>query len=183
MSDWKWLVNGGVRYVKLYRIHPDGRVQRRIRKGVYREVRFATDDNKVYPYFTISARGRCTNVRVHIAMYETFVGFRRWDYHVNHIDGNTRNPALFNLELISARGNAKHAISTNLRSDLSHDQVRDIVYLLKNTDDSIRTIAKNVGLHHTTVAKIQRGVTYTHITHGRVRRPWDIQNVGKKSWA
>jgi len=63
---------------------------------------------------------------------------------VNHIDGNTSNNCLSNLEWVSSSENTKHGIRTGLfsRVKLTENQVREIKLLFKNEPDYIGKVPK-----------------------------------------
>jgi hypothetical protein len=68
-----------------------------------------------YLKMSVMNDGVKSHLSVHVAVYESFVSNeKKPKYVVNHIDGNKRNNVLTNLEYITSRGNALHAIQTGL---------------------------------------------------------------------
>ena len=54
---------------------------------------------------------KCTQFYIHKLVLSTFVGTKGNKYEVNHIDGNTKNNSLDNLEWVTRSENLKHSYS------------------------------------------------------------------------
>lgn len=68
-----------------------------------------------YPTYNLTIDGTKKKVKVHRMVAETFLPKVEGKDFVNHIDGNTQNFALSNLEWCNAQENSRHAIDTGLR--------------------------------------------------------------------
>ena len=91
---------------------------------------------------------------------------------VNHKDGDKSNNELTNLEWISYSGNGRHAsvngllnIKKGVENCGSKLSIEDVEYIRENYTPSCkrfgaRALAKVFGVHHTTISRVARDVTY-----------------------
>lgn len=68
-----------------------------------------------YPTYNLTIDGKKKKVKIHRMVAETFLPKIEGKEYVNHIDGDTHNYKLENLEWCTARENSRHAIDTGLR--------------------------------------------------------------------
>lgn len=76
-----------------------------------------------YMIFGAFLNGKRTNVLLHRAVAEAFLGKCPHGYQVNHIDGNKKNNNINNLEYLTPSDNQKHALKNGL-SALPSDRAR-----------------------------------------------------------
>lgn len=69
-----------------------------------------------YLIFGHYAGGKRTNVLVHRAVAEVFIGPCPDGMEVNHIDGDKLNPRVSNLEYVTRSGNGRHATAMGLNA-------------------------------------------------------------------
>lgn len=95
-----------------------------------------------------SDKGAQRNLCVHILLARTFIENRFPDLspYVNHIDGNKRNNSLSNLEWVSGKRNAIHAVETSLRPDNKPALVRNIYTGEVTRHPSKATAFESIGL-------------------------------------
>lgn len=87
---------------------------------------------------------------------------------VNHIDGDTSNNHLENLEWVTSSENTRHGIRTNLfsRVILTIDQVKEIKAKFKNEPEyygKVSNIAKMYGVSYHVVSQIKHGRNWKYI--------------------
>lgn len=83
--------------------------------------------NSKYPTYNLTIDGKRKKVKVHRMVAETFLDKPVDCDIVNHIDGNTQNFALSNLEWTTPRGNSQHALAFGLKKITTN--VQPIYYL------------------------------------------------------
>jgi len=78
-----------------------------------------------FGYFDIglSKNNKQSRFKVHRLVAQTFIPNPQNKAQVNHIDGNRKNNAVWNLEWVTPKENTQHAIVTKLR----HDNPRDLL--------------------------------------------------------
>lgn len=123
---------------------------------------------------------KTTNVRVHQAVADAFVGPRPKGFVVNHIDGNKKNNTPENLEYVSPSENNIHALSTGLRhratnrgnspkgeahyrAKLSDADVIKILKIRKETGYGCRKISAITNLPCGAVNHVLSGRSWKHI--------------------
>lgn len=105
-----------------------------------------------YGYPTVglydSDKGADRNLNVHILLARTFIENRFPDLtpYVNHIDGNKLNNSLSNLEWVSSKRNAMHAVEASLRPDNKPTLVRNIYTGEVTRHPSKATAFESIGL-------------------------------------
>lgn len=145
--------------------------------------------------FSISHSGyeRCTfqtnknrrYVRVHRAVVEAWIGHIPQGMEVNHIDGNKRNNAIENLEIVTGEENNRHAVVNGLKASgerhglktmphriargekagaakLTRDQVL-IIRQMRDSGKTLSSIAKQFGVDQSLVFQISKRKIWTHI--------------------
>jgi hypothetical protein len=116
-------------------------------------------------YFVLSLRKNQRTERrlLHEIVAEVFIGPRPEGAEVNHIDGNKRNPVVWNLEYLSRSENAKHAVRTGLIRSGENSPVS----ILKNAQvEAIRAEPRPVSVQRKRELAKRYGVGF-----------WTINNV------
>lgn len=98
--------------------------------------------------------GKRTNVYVHRAVVEAFLGEIPENYVVNHIDGNKTNNRVENLEIVSVSGNSIHALKNGLNK-LPTSRATGENHWTKKHPDKVKRGAENGAALHP--EKIWRG--------------------------
>ena len=68
-----------------------------------------------YPTYNLTLNGKKKKIKIHRMVAEMFLPRIDGKNIVNHIDGNTKNFLLENLEWVNEKENSRHAINTGLR--------------------------------------------------------------------
>jgi hypothetical protein len=118
-----------------------------------------------YYYFSV---GRGINIAVHKAVTAAWLepapdGFDQ----VNHIDGNSRNNKVENLEWSNKKHNMKHAIETGLYNNFGEKHTH--AKLSQSDVDVIRCFF--ISVNDAQIAKVF-GVTHTTINSIRLKKSW-----------
>lgn len=107
---------------------------------------------------------------VHVLVAETFIGPRPggdWrKIQVNHIDGNSKNNCVSNLEYVTCAENHRHAVRLGLayigekngNAKLTAEDVRDIRTM------TAREASKKYGVHYQTARNIINRKKWKHVT-------------------
>lgn len=112
MEDWKPFGDGN------YEASNKGRIRRKADgvntyQGKIKKPSLSSNGYMIVGCFT---NGKRTNVLVHRAVAESFIGTCPDQHQVNHKDGNKQNNNISNLEYVTVSGNAIHAFKTGLSS-------------------------------------------------------------------
>ena len=135
-----------------------------------------------------------TNVRVHRAVAEAFLGQCPNGYVVNHKDGNKHNNRVENLEYVTPSENNQHALDNGLRhpADMSQYAVREeqhymaqitkdiVCKILRTRDDTgfgCRKIAKIFGLNRGLVNGILTGRTWKETVANYYKEKGECENA------
>ena len=102
---------------------------------------------------------------VHKIVALTFLGDRPNGMDINHIDGNKKNNHVDNLEFVTRSENCRQACNeqelrdmkgtNHNKTKLSPDDIRTIKNRIANREKQV-DIAKDYGVHKTTIAQIKR---------------------------
>lgn len=138
-----------------------------------------------YLRVTLSNNGRRKGYVIHRLVYEAFVAPLELGKQINHIDANKENNRAENLEQVTAVENIRHSIRLGLSpvgnrhgsktkpeavlrgqdgtgAKLKNSDVHRIRHLSALGQTSPQ-IAERFGIHYSTVWKIVRGITWSHI--------------------
>lgn len=152
-----------------YRIFPDGRVEScykfktDIVSDNWREVKHVLDKGIGYYIVTLVHEGRRRNCFIHRLLATHFIPNPENKPQVNHIDGNKQNNSLTNLEWVTARENAVHAVKYGLCDGRTAACSKAII---QETVDGI-FVAEYVSLHEAgrttgiawqNISKVVRGI-------------------------
>lgn len=185
-------------YENIYQVSNLGRVKRLTRVQivsnqaasfpvVYPEIVMkANPDTRGYPQVTLSYPKRRV-ARVHRLVAEAFLKPPSQELLdeclkggvsyalLNHIDENTMNAAVTNLEWCtpmynniygkSRKGNPKTSGSANVHSKLTEEDVLEIIKILTNKEMSQERVALKFGIKQITVSNIWTGRSWSHLTN------------------
>lgn len=95
-----------------YDIYDDGRCYSHLSN------KFLTPKMSIaYPTYNLTINGKKHQVKIHRMVAETFIKNDENKPIVNHIDGDTHNYHVSNLEWVTSKENSQHAINTGLRKN------------------------------------------------------------------
>jgi len=115
-----------------------------------------------YLFVTLSVNGKHSHKTIHSMVATAFIGHRPPSCHVNHKDGNRHNNKAENLEYVSCRGNAKHALYELGKSHkLTVDAAKDIWYA-KQRGERRKEVAARHGVSIHMVTAIWMGKSWWH---------------------
>lgn len=175
---WKDVVG----YEGLYQVSNLGRVKscaRKIDRGKYVEDRgdiIMSPFLNAHGYFTVmlSKRGKKKQHRIHQMVARAFIPNPENKEMINHIDCNTQNNRVENLEWCTNSENQLHAIAHGLKTDigvnhnlskLKEEDVRFIRehYKFRDTVYNTRTLGEMFGVSSSVISAIVLGKTYSSV--------------------
>lgn len=140
--------------------------------GYWRELK-QTINNRGKGYLRVGLfDGKMKTYSVHRLVAQAFIPNPENKPQVNHIDGNTRNNNVNNLEWCTAMENVSHSIevlenikigSNNGNSKLTEKDIPNIVYML-SIGYTQKEIAEIYGVNQTLISMIKTGRNWVHIT-------------------
>lgn len=162
-----------------YYIYDDGRCYSE------RSNKFLTPQMSVrYPTYNLTLNGKKQKVKVHRMVAETFLNQPEGKNIVNHKDGDTHNFNLSNLEWVTEKENAQHAVITGLKPSTNQNGIylnrelaiedeewRSVIdypnYLIssygrlmnKNTNRLLKLCVSNTGYYYVNLWKQGKGKT------------------------
>lgn len=98
----------------LFEVHATGEIYRNTKHGRKKCKPFGISRNKKYLAVTAYKDGKQRHYYVHRLLAEAFIPNPENKPQVNHIDGNSRNNKLENLEWVTAKENVEHAYKIGL---------------------------------------------------------------------
>jgi DNA-binding transcriptional regulator YiaG len=126
-----------------------------------------------YPFVALSIGARQLSCSVHVLVAAAFIGACPEGKEVNHINGVKTDNRVSNLEYLTHPENVRHSreagLVNNLRGSevptakLDEEKVREIVRL-RGTGLTQKQVAARFGVKRATVASIDQGVTWRHVT-------------------
>ena len=129
-----------------------------------------------YQKVNISMHNKEKLVSIHRLVAEAFIPNPDNKPEVNHIDGNKKNNAVWNLEWVTPKENIAHAYRTGLRKGMkgdahpcrkiSADTARWICDLIATGKFSYKEIAEKTGSTYTIVKKIKNRERWTEMSEG-----------------
>lgn len=139
--------------------------------GRFRRVLLLKPVQNTGGYLTVGfRRGDSYNHKklVHTLVAEVFLGPKEFGYVVNHKDGCKLNNHVDNLEYVTPKENAEHAVKMGLyrrgqthpKSKLTGKQVACARRQYKTGRYTFAALAKEYGVSKATINKAVRGVTY-----------------------
>ena len=136
-----------------------GRVRSNLRDG---RILKASPDRKGYMRLRVTLDGVKHSYKVHRLVAMAFVPNPEDKPQVNHIDGNKNNNSADNLEWVTNRENARHAIDTGLFDSVIAGS------LAENERRKKKIIATNIVTgevkHYDSIAEAERELKTRHIT-------------------
>lgn len=150
-----------------YWVYPDGRLWSEKSK------KFLTQSwggfkNK-YRMYVVAINGKQKTLYVHRLIMLYFGPPKPFpNAEVNHIDGNTANNDITNLEWVSSSENTRHGIRTGLfsRVKLTISQVKEIKKILKEQPSyhgQVSDIAKKYGVSSRTISQIKFNKNWKYV--------------------
>lgn len=183
--EWREVVG----YEGLYEVSNDGAVKNLSfgPPGKHRvEFPAVFEDRDGYLRTGLRKDGVAKQVAIHALVAEAFIGVRPAGMTVNHKDGNKKNNSPSNLEYLTARDNALHAVATGLiatglrngahtkphrvrkgenhgRSLISDAVVSQIKFALQHGGLSNLAVGFVFGVHPATISCIRTGRQWGHV--------------------
>lgn len=165
-------------YEGLYKVSNLGRVcslARKDTKGrrINEKILKPLPDGGGYLRVTLYPNVRGKKTPIHQLVARVFLGERPFKYEINHIDGNTFNNAVSNLEYVTKARNGKHAVEIGLHRVLRGEEVGrsklksvDVVNIVKLSEQGVsrRELCRRYRVGYSTIRGILVGVNWTHIT-------------------
>lgn len=135
---------------------------------------FANSSGYLIARLSDSSNGRRKMARVHRLVAEAFIPNPENKPEVNHIDSDRANPALENLEWVTASENRKHGVlqgnvmppqfigSEKPNSKLTEQIVAD-ARRRHASGESLRGLARKYGVDKRTIGDAIKGITWAHV--------------------
>lgn len=124
---------------------------------------------KGYPFITLSIDNRKEYPRIHRLVALCFLANPDSKPEVNHLDGNTENACVWNLEWSTRLENQQHAFRNNLartsypeRRNLTPEAVR-LVRIELTKGRSLNSIGRSFNVDAVVIQKIRDGRTYKDV--------------------
>lgn len=165
--------NPVVGYESIYAISSIGRLRRAVPNGPYaNRIRIPQLNRRGRGYATIGlrdGRGGKRTFSIHSLVAAAFLGPRPADKDgVNHIDGDTQNNRIANLEYVTHRENVLHAHRLGLykrgvehaRATLTQPQVDEIRYQFASGNLSITRLARIAGVDRRIISRCIQRIHY-----------------------
>jgi len=116
--------------------------------------------------------GRASNPLVHRLVAAAFLGPCPPGQQVNHIDGDRANPAVTNLEYVTASANILHAVASSDPDRRPRGEekagnkltVADVLEIRSRSGETHRALARQFGVSHHTIGAIRRGEKWRQIS-------------------
>lgn len=157
MHDEYW--RDVIGFTGFYEVSNLGRV-RRIDTGL---MKCPVTTPKGYHRINLKRLGEHRMKFVHRLVVEAFIGPIPRDMQVNHMDGDKTNNSVYNLEIVTPRGNMLHAMRHGLRNNadkLSYNKARLIRAAEGQTDNDL---AAAFGVDRSTINRIRNNHTWLHV--------------------
>ena len=165
-------------YAGVYEVSTSGRVRRvgRTRGAQVGRICVGSPTKQGYLSIRLQRNGQGRTFLVHRLVALSFLGEPPTDHEVNHRDGVKTNNALVNLEYVTRAQNMLHAYQSGLRPrtsltsesspnvKLTPDQVRTIRTLYVPRRYGTPRLAREFGVHQTTIHKIISGKSWSDLT-------------------
>lgn len=140
-------------------------------KGASITIKKPTLDGTGYLQLGLYQNGKLKMGRIHKLVAENFIPHVEGKDHINHIDGNTFNNFVSNLEWVTPSENIRHAIAMGLKpiftgedvstAKLTNEQAK---YIRENVEKlSLDELAKRFGVTKARISSIQLGKTFKKI--------------------
>lgn len=123
---------------------------------------------KGYFSYGLSKNKRLHSISGHRLVWEAFRGKRKPGLQINHLDGDKKNNALVNLELVTASENVRHAFRIGLKCIVGEKHPRT---QLKDADIRAIREARARGVKLTVLAE-RYGVNFSNISMIARRQTW-----------
>lgn len=118
-----------------------------------------------YLNITLWKDSKSYHYSVHVLIAMAFLGHKRGELYINHIDGNKHNNHVDNLEIVTCKENVQHALATGLRkygfdngsNVLNRKQGKEALQMRKERH-SLQQIADHFGV---SIQAIQNTIKWT----------------------
>jgi len=163
-------------YEGYYQVSSFGRVKslKRAKRRAKDKVLVQWDNKKGYLICNLhTPHTKKITPKVHRLVAQAFIQNPENKPEVNHIDCNTKNNRVSNLEWVTSSENQKHAIKHNGRSyigencpahKLTEKQVLEIRSIKRvKKQPSYKEIAKRYGVGYGSIAGIRQGISWKHL--------------------
>ena len=130
-------------------------------------------DSSGYPQVNLLGK----TALVHNLVYRAFVGEKPRLLQINHKDGDKTNPALSNLECVSAAENIRHSFKMGThvpprgeRSGMSKLTEASVAIIRSCYENKVRVsvLSERFGVHEATIFRVVAGKSWHHSLKGRV---------------
>lgn len=169
----RWLPVGGF---ENYEVSSFGRVRRAVQSAGARagHVLKPSADRSGYARVALCANGIVKHRHVHVLVARAFLGKRPSDHEINHMDFNTMNAALVNLEYVSHLDNVRHTVRAGrlrlprnsagdqANAKLTRDNVREIRRRYA-AGEKPRFIARDFGIRADSINRIASGRSWKSV--------------------
>ena len=136
-----------------------GRVRSNMRDG---RILKATPDNKGYMRLHVTIKRERKAFKIHRLVAEAFIPNPDNKPQVNHIDGDKSNNAVSNLEWVTSKENAQHALRTGLwKSNMAATKKRNKLKIMPIIATNIETGQQ---IHFESIGSAERALDTRHIT-------------------
>jgi len=178
-TDWSEEWRSVVEYEGVYEVSSLGRVRRTACGRGATAGRILSDaaTSAGYRSVSLNRNNKARSFLVHRLVAHAFVGEPPERHEVNHLDGDKANNMLANLEYVTRSGNVSHAYRTGLRrstlrtpehpsiaAKLTADQIRLIRALYRPRVYGTPRLAREFGVHQSTIHKIVSGKSWSELT-------------------
>lgn len=150
-----------------YWIYPDGRLWSNKSKKFLKESRGGYKEK--YRKYQLIVNGKIVIKYVHRLLMEYFGPEKPApNSEVNHIDGNTTNNQIDNLEWVSSSENTRHGIKNGLfsRTKLTIEQVKEIKKRFRDEPPyygQVSDIAKDYGVSYRVISQIKFNRNWSYV--------------------
>lgn len=148
------------------RVYKNGQIFRKNSRGIVEAPQHGTSRNQKYLIVSAMDDGKQKHLYVHRLLAKAFIPNPENKPHINHIDGNSRNNKLDNLEWVTPRENTAHAIKIGLITTLDntpHECPRCLGPTMKDNEICSECNKDMRGIKRMLITKQEQRNRYRHI--------------------